>query len=761
MNSKEKPLRATIKVKLEDILFKNNINYDNFRTTISKVNKIIFVGYMFIRSFILYCIESEQPAFTIDEKFIRIAFSHICAYKKKKVKVKKEKNYETKKEKEKITINNIDDYVKVLIKDYFKIFKKMTGFIPIEVSKVCYILGEAYKQIMVEITNNIILNYEKYIWNFVKLYYQDLCTRVKELHSPENLKCLYKQLNEVKLDILGTDKLRCDKNYPEIMKFHFKDIMPLNYSATNFKNNVKNNIFAYLKCMCFMNKKFQEAEIKSYQIFPLKTSYSNNHITINSSAFIDMFYDQFDTTMPKKECRSKSGDQLLQDNFWNQIFSLKKNQQNPKSKYKYKRSGYSFNYQIETDGYCVSLSMIRNDQVAEKESKKKNFAAARIKSNKNKEKLTEKDYQKFINDKKEAKEEKEDKELLLSKGKKKKKQAEYKALSKEEQEQVKNKLSEKDEFPYINKILTTISKRSEFKTKFNEGKILVCDPGKRSILYLMATNNVIHENENDKSSNCYGISIDGKETNGMGKHKFMKYSEKRDIWKGNKFLFSKNTKTLKDLEAELSKLNSKSCDHDEFIKYIVLKFECMKLVDEKYDIEYLQKLKWFSHLNKIHHENELVKQISNEFGKDVTIVIGDWSGKGRIKFAPTPNIALKRKLKEHFDVYFINEFRTSKVHYKHDIACNNMIVEDKKITDSDNTPIEKRFKYLHPVLTYQIVSKSMGQENIVSGCINRDKNSVLNMERIVKSLIETCDCPDIFKYGINVEKSPKKKIKKS
>ena len=32
----------------------------------------------------------------------------------------------------------------------------------------------------------------------------------------------------------------------------------------------------------------------------------------------------------------------------------------------------------------------------------------------------------------------------------------------------------------------------EFKKDFDNGKLILCDPGKRSLLYLMASNKIIH-----------------------------------------------------------------------------------------------------------------------------------------------------------------------------------------------------------------------------------------------------------------------------
>ena len=53
--------------------------------------------------------------------------------------------------------------------------------------------------------------------------------------------------------------------------------------------------------------------------------------------------------------------------------------------------------------------------------------------------------------------------------------------------------------------------------------------------------------------------------------------------------------------------------------------------------------------------------------------------------------------------------------------------------------------HLHAVLTYKNVIREMDVDVKYGGCINRDKNAVLNMEKIVKSLLETGSVPEIFK----------------
>ena len=71
---------------------------------------------------------------------------------------------------------------------------------------------------------------------------------------------------------------------------------------------------------------------------------------------------------------------------------------------------------------------------------------------------------------------------------------------------------------------------------------------------------------------------------------------------------------------------------------------------------------------------------------------------------------MKRKLNEHYNVYNLDELRTSLLNYKTNKKCENLYLPDKK----------QVIRKLYSVLMYQ-------KENNQSGCINRDENSVNNI----------------------------------
>jgi hypothetical protein len=79
-------------------------------------------------------------------------------------------------------------------------------------------------------------------------------------------------------------------------------------------------------------------------------------------------------------------------------------------------------------------------------------------------------------------------------------------------------------------------------------------------------------------------------------------------------------------------------------------------------------------------------------------------------FISTPNLTLKRKLREYFRVYNIDEFRTSCLSNKTDEVCENLLLKFKK----DSKQKERK---IHSILTYQM-------ENNRKGCFNRDKKCI-------------------------------------
>lgn len=335
---------------------------------------------------------------------------------------------------------------------------------------------------------------------------------------------------------------------------------------------------------------------------------------------------------------------------------------------------YVFDYTIITDGYSVSLRFLHTDFVNEERIKKDKM--------KNGKKLM-----KGLTD--------EEKEI-----KKQEKQVQQNKLKEENRKRRELEKKEKKEvlheFPYID----------EVSKDFLDGKHLFIDPGKRSLLTMM-----------DDDGNYFS------------------YTNKQRIKETKRIKYSSLLKNYKDkqhiteIENTLSLFNSKTCDIKNFKEYIKEKLKVNDAIAKLYQNEKFRKYKWYSYINTKRTEDNMLNKIENKYGKDIKIIIGDWSiGKQMRNFISTPNLSIKRKLNTRFEVYNIDEFRTSCLNYKTEELCNNLYLPDKK-------NIERK---MHSILTFKM-------ENKRKGCINRDKNGCKNIQKVFNHYIETGERPEKYK----------------
>lgn len=186
----------------------------------------------------------------------------------------------------------------------------------------------------------------------------------------------------------------------------------------------------------------------------------------------------------------------------------------------------------------------------------------------------------------------------------------------------------------------------------------------------------------------------------------------------------------------MTEFNSKSCSSAVFITYIHKKLEINnKLIESYNDIKYRQ-YKWYSYINKKRAEDTMLNKIENKYSKDHVIIIGDWSiGKQMSNFISTPNLALKRKLRERFKVYNIDEYRTSCLHNTTEERCGHL-----KLPVYNKRHKTIKTQNMHSILTYKMANNRLG-------CIDRDKNGCLNIKKIFNSYIATGDIQVRYRRG--------------
>jgi hypothetical protein len=358
--------------------------------------------------------------------------------------------------------------------------------------------------------------------------------------------------------------------------------------------------------------------------------------------------------------------EINKEKLWNTFFKL------------HHMNKYVFDYTIITDGYSVSLRFLHTDFVNEERIKKDKM--------KNGKKLMKG----LTDEEKEIKKQ----EKQVQQNKLKEENRKRRELEKKEKKETKKEVLR--EFPYID----------EVSKDFLDGKHLFIDPGKRSLLTMM-----------DDDGNYFS------------------YTNKQRIKETKRIKYSSLLKNYKDkqhiteIENTLSLFNSKTCDIKNFKEYIKEKLKVNDAIAKLYKNEKFRKYKWYSYINTKRTEDNMLNKIENKYGKDIKIIIGDWSiGKQMINFISTPNLSIKRKLNTRFEVYNIDEFRTSCLNYKTEELCNNLYLPDKK-------NIERK---MHSILTFKM-------ENKRKGCINRDKNGCKNIQKVFNHYIETGERPEKYK----------------
>ena len=276
------------------------------------------------------------------------------------------------------------------------------------------------------------------------------------------------------------------------------------------------------------------------------------------------------------------------------------------------------------------------------------------------------------------------------------------------------KVERKIEFPYLEEL-----KEDELK-KIKDGGYLVLDPGKKNLVFM-----------SDQ------------------KNKYLRYTNSEKLKHTKQLKYQRLLKNHKDkenitaTENKLKDYNSKTCNYIKFKEYIKNKNKINGELFDKYRNDIFRKYKWYAYINKKRTMDNMLNKIESTYGKDKPICYGSWEvSKQQRNFLPTPMIGLKRKIAERFQVYTLDEFRTSCLNHKTEEKCENLSLPDKK----------GNYHSIHAVLTYQM-------ENKRYGCIQRDKNSVNNMLKLVDSWLTKKERPLKFRrnYDLNKPESPKEK----
>lgn len=196
-----------------------------------------------------------------------------------------------------------------------------------------------------------------------------------------------------------------------------------------------------------------------------------------------------------------------------------------------------------------------------------------------------------------------------------------------------------------------------------------------------------------------------------------------------------NIVSIKTIESLLSEHNSKTNNVDKFKEYIKTKEKVNRIITFFYRENRHRKRKLNIYSNTRRSEDKMIKNFRDKFGNsdDTIVVMGDFSERNNYmkNKEPTINITLRKLLrKASYKVYMIDEYKTSKL-------CNKCECELKRNYKRIN---ESNTVWGLVCCTNKTCVQELNSKNNTlykKRYINRDTNSVLNMQKIIKTLIET------------------------
>ena len=258
-----------------------------------------------------------------------------------------------------------------------------------------------------------------------------------------------------------------------------------------------------------------------------------------------------------------------------------------------------------------------------------------------------------------------------------------------------------------------------------ERNIVGCDPGKRSLVYMM-----------DKNGNKLQYTAPQRK-------------KESKVKTNQRVLLDERRKNgIIEKETHLSFHNSKSVDYNKFKIYLVEKDKLNKETTEFYKRETWRKMKFRQYSYGKKSIDTFLNKIKETFGENIIIGYGNWSRSTQMKhFMPTMNKGLRNLIHKKYDTITINECNTS----KKCCDCNNDLEYYK---DKEG---KKVFRLL---VCYNCVSC----ENKKIVFRTRDANSSINIMKLTKSWIEKQErplCFHISSFTCSNKKKEQEKVRPS
>ena len=286
-----------------------------------------------------------------------------------------------------------------------------------------------------------------------------------------------------------------------------------------------------------------------------------------------------------------------------------------------------------------------------------------------------------------------------------------------------------------NKIQEQYIDEVEDVKKYKNKKIVAIDPNLSDLIYCV--------DKDTKEANEFRYTQDSRRK----ECKIKKYNKLILSFKEEEI----NGKTIIQHETELSHLNRKTLNIEEFKKYIQKKSEINHLIYTFYQKTIFRKLKLNGYLNRKRHEQKMINKFKNLFGEptETIICIGDYEQKKHMKYKePVKGKGMRNLFRQNgYEVFLVDEYKTS---------CMCSKCEEGRCETFMKRESPKPYKKGKTILVHGLLSCKN-----CNAMRNRDVNSSTNIFRIAQNAIEGKERPDyLSRKHVKEEESDEKKVKK-
>jgi hypothetical protein len=698
-------------------LFLNDDVKDVVNDAVCKTSTIIYNMYHFLKLYFLHCYNENMVFPFINTMFLRNIVSIITITEKHRGGSKANETNLLKDLKDFYEKNNISAIIPPIINNHLAI-------------PIVYELDIA----LTNIENNIKMHFEKRFIRFIKTltdYFENIKKFKKEKDKLNKFKQYYNSVFcyfKSNMDALELTKKETKEFFDIDTIIEYKELI-FNEKKTDDDYNILYDIYEnpqkYIETMFLMNYYFKSKGLHTFTILPERTKNIPKNITIDTKFLILKFWE--DDEIPKEKCNKEfASNKKLQNEIWGKFLDMKKFK---KVLNGIKFKGYEFNYMIQTDGYSCSirLSTGENKKWAKKDIVIKIEEDKTVKKTRSEIlKMTKEEKEQYKEDLRISKEKNKEAKKIAKEKQREEKKIAYEKL-KEEMKIEKKKLREESKKNNKDDKKKTKEKTEKYYfldklnknelNKISKDKIITIDPGINDIMYsgsykeeeLITYRYSNKDRKQHLKTECF---------NNILKKVYRKYGNKRAFEKNNDILskYDINTLSFKNYLDNLkirNKIDELEQDYNENIIHKKIKFRrhiCMQKENERMINELLKK----HNVNK-NNINETSIVIGNFILSDKTI-----KGKNKIVKEKILDILHKRKIK----VFIIDEYNTSKLCCK----CEEELIKDFEKLDKNNE------KYIsHGILRCQSSNHVKNDSKVYH---NRDKNAVMNMQKIVKHIFE-------------------------